>query len=75
MAIERRLSAERRTEAREDPDRRRTNDVRLAIPTELSRGWLTLEGASTKVRVAPIPEGWMALTDEQLIALAQRAAR
>ena len=59
---------------RGDADRRRQQEFRLVIPHELSGGWLALQGTQEKIRVAPIPEGWMALSDDDLAALVARAA-
>jgi hypothetical protein len=74
-AIERRLQAERRRAPRDETNRRRHFDVRLVIPPALQAGWLALEGSSTKIRLAPIPSGWMALSDEDLAELVEHAAR
>jgi hypothetical protein len=68
-AVERRLAADRRSEPRDSLDRRRSDQFRLMIPSELRDGWLAFQGLTSKVRVAPIPEGWMLLSDEQLSSL------
>lgn len=72
-SVERRLNAERRESPRDGPDRRSTFEARLEIPVALRGGWLALEAQSVKIRVAPIPAGWMALSDEDLAALVERA--
>lgn len=54
-------------------DRRRGTDFRLVIPRELRDGWLALQGKDERLRVSPIPEGWMALSDEELSSLVTRA--
>src|SRR5689334_19309283 len=72
-AVERRVNAERRAHPREDPDRRRNREFRLVIPRELADGWLAVQGP-TKLRVAPIPVGWMQLSDRDLIELVARTA-
>jgi hypothetical protein len=44
------------------------------IPNELRDGWLAFQGRASKVRLAPIPDGWMLLSDEQLSSLVARSA-
>jgi hypothetical protein len=73
-AVERRINKDRRSAPRAETDRRRQQEFRLVIPHELSGGWLALQGTQEKIRVAPIPEGWMALSDDDLAALVARAA-
>jgi hypothetical protein len=74
-AVERRLAAERRGSPRDSLERRRGDQFRLMIPTELRDGWIAFQGLTSKVRLAPIPEGWMLLSDEQLGTLVARSAR
>jgi len=73
-AVERRVNAERRAHRRNDPDRRKSREFRLVIPRELSGGWLAVQGTTTKVRLAPIPDNWMRLTDRELVELVARSA-
>jgi hypothetical protein len=61
-------------QSRETADRRRSREFRLVIPRELSDGWLALQGRSRKIRLSPIPDGWMHLSDEELAALVRREA-
>jgi len=68
-AVERRVNADRRAQPRRDPDRRRNREFRLVIPRELADGWLAVQGTATKIRPAPIPDGWMRLTDHELLEL------
>lgn len=76
LAVERRVNAERRAIARDESDRRRRQqEFRLVIPQELSHGWLAVQGGTTKIRLTPIPEGWMHLTDQQLAELVARATK
>jgi hypothetical protein len=75
LVVERRVNAERRASAREDIDRRKQQEFRLVIPRELSRGWLAVQSAAAKVRLTPIPDGWMHLTDYELADLVARSAR
>jgi hypothetical protein len=72
--IERRIGAERRAARRDQAERRQRREFRLAIPRELAHGWLALQGSADKIRLAPIPDGWMALSDNELAALVARAA-
>jgi hypothetical protein len=69
------MATDRRARAREAADRRRAREFRLVIPRELSDGWLALQGRSRKIRLSPIPEGWMHLSDEELAALVRREAK
>jgi len=72
-AVERRLADERRGMLRDSLERRRSDQFRLMIPSELRDGWLAFQGRTSKVRLAPIPEGWMLLSDEQLSSLVARS--
>jgi hypothetical protein len=72
-AVERRMNTERRTSARKNADRRQSHEFRLAIPNELRQGWLAVQGSQAKIRLAPIPDGWMALSDTELASLVVRA--
>jgi hypothetical protein len=73
-AVERRLASDRRDTPRDSLDRRRSDQFRLMIPNELRDGWLAFQGHAAKLRLAPIPEGWMLLSDEQLGSLVARSA-
>ena len=69
-AVERRVNADRRSTRRErESERRRDREFRLVIPSELRSGWLALQGSALKIRLAPIPDGWMHLSDEELAGL------
>ena len=74
-AVERRLNRDRRTEPRDTVDRRKTREFRLVIPRELREGWLALQWRTQKLRLSPIPDGWMHLSDEELSQLVGRASR
>jgi len=74
-AVERRVNADRRAQPRGDIDRRRGHEFRLVIPGELSGGWLAVQGSTAKIRLSPIPNGWMNLSDRELAELVARAAR
>ena len=74
LLVERRVNAERRMNARDEGDRRRQEEFRLVIPRELSRGWLAVQSVAAKVRLCPIPEGWMNLSDQELADLVVRSS-
>jgi hypothetical protein len=74
-AVERRMMADRRKTPRSGPDRRNRREFRLIMPAELRDGWLAFQGGAKKVRLAPIPNGWVHLSDDELEKLAQQAAR
>jgi hypothetical protein len=74
-AVERRLRVERRVFDRDTPDRRRRREFRLVMPPELQTGWLAFQRAAHKVRLAPIPEGWQSLSDQELTVLLGKASK
>jgi len=53
--------------------RRRQGELRIALPPRLAGGWLAFECGDERRRLAPIPEQWHELSEEQLRALLQRA--
>ena len=74
--VERRLNRDRRAERRQETlERRVAPEIRLIIPRELRDGWLALQGRNERLRISPIPEGWMALSDAELAMLVARASR
>lgn len=75
VAVERRMNQERRAQTRAGEDRRRSPEFRLVIPRELRDGWLALQAHTSRLRLSPIPEGWVHLSDEQLASLVVRAAQ
>ena len=50
-------------------ERRVARGIRIALTPRLSRGWLAFESHSARRRLAPIPEEWHALPDEELLEL------
>jgi hypothetical protein len=52
-------------------------DARLSAQWQLdppyAQGWLCFDSASQKRRLAPVPDGWFKLTNEQLAQLGERA--
>ena len=62
------------------PRRRKTPDTqsdrgeqRSVVAAHLSEGWLAFETSREKRRLAPTPEGWVDLADEDLLDLLERA--
>lgn len=49
--------------------------MRVVVAAHLSDGWLAFETDREKRRLAPIPEGWMSLTDAELLELLGKAAK
>ena len=43
------------------------------LPAEYRQGWLVFESATEKRRLAPVPAGWLELSDEALAALCATA--
>jgi hypothetical protein len=70
--VERRMQVERRNQARPSSDRRGQREFRLVMPRELRAGWLAVQRGDAKLRVAPVPDGWMHLTDAELAELVDR---
>lgn len=62
---------ERRSEM---SDRRIVLQERSLLTSSLKSGWLAFESATEKRRLSPIPEGWDALADTELVALCRTAA-
>jgi len=75
--MERRRMRERRTVARPDAPRRQASARRplAAVHESLRDGWLAFRSDVEHRRRAPIPDGWMALSDEELCALLESAQR
>ena len=75
MVVERRMQHDRRRAPRGTPDRRRRREARIAFPLELREGWLAFQTQGERRRVAPIPDGWESLPDEELARLVLEAQR
>lgn len=73
--IERRMQFERRAQTRPSSDRRSHREFRLVMPRELRSGWLAVQHGEAKLRLAPVPTGWMHLTDAELAELVERSTR
>jgi len=57
------------------PEGERRREVRLRIPAGLQQGWLAFQAGRDRRRFAPIPDKWISLDDQALIALLARADR
>ena len=47
-------------------ERRRVSGLRIALPPRLAHGWIAFECGDERRRVAPIPDGWDALSEAGL---------
>ena|SRR6185369_6814239 len=72
-SIERRLRPDRRAVPRPGAERRQRHEVRPIIPLGMEDGWLAFHGSLARLRLAPIPPGWMHLSEDELGSLIQRA--
>lgn len=69
------------TERRQTPqdqevviERRKNVQPRSSLPGEMRNGWLAFESASERRRLAPTPDHWEELSEEQLMALLEQAS-
>lgn len=69
--LERRTGGQRGQPARE---RRIRDEPRAALPRSLRNGWLAFECRSERRRLAPPPEHWEELSDEELATLLESAS-
>ena len=74
---DRRRMRERRDAARPQGDRRQSNTPRplIAVREDLRQGWLAFRSAAEHRRRAPIPDGWSAMSDQELSELVAHAMR
>jgi hypothetical protein len=72
--VERRLNEDRRSVPRQTADRRQHVDIRFRMAPELRHGWLAFQSDVERRRLAPIPEGWERLNDEDLQLLVRTAS-
>jgi hypothetical protein len=72
----RRVSPPRLGDGAEDhrtgADRRRRHEVRVPVREGYERGWLAFDSVTGSRRLAPIPDGWDALSEASLLDLWQR---
>jgi hypothetical protein len=69
-------STERRAAKQRIPvavDRRRRQESRIAVQSDLRAGWLAFQCKNERRRLAPIPNGWGEMSDAELAALLDRA--
>src|SRR3954464_6519048 len=48
-------------------------EMRIVVADELREGWLAFQCESDRRRITPIPLGWDAMTDDELLGLLARA--
>lgn len=80
-AVERRLSGGNRAVEDEDqpsaldfPDRRRgERRTHMRVPETLRDGWLAFESTDQRRRLAPVPEHWRSMGEEELRELLSQA--
>jgi hypothetical protein len=56
-------------------DRRKVEESRVLVPTELQRGWLAFQSGTERRRLTPIPDHWDILPDARLEELLEQAGR
>jgi len=56
-------------------DRRAHSNYRVPLSSAFANGWLCFETKGEKRRLAPFPEAWDNLADEELDALREKATR
>lgn len=71
--IDRRAGRDRRTGRRPIDDRRQKSEPRVVVEPEFRSGWLAFQSGTEWRRLAPIPDGWDTLPDDELLALLDRA--
>lgn len=71
--IDRRAGRERRTGGRRATDRRQRTEERVAVEPEFRKGWLAFQSGTKWCRLAPIPDGWETLPDNELQMMLARA--
>ena len=75
-AVERRMSGEVPAVVLEgETDRRTRKEVRVLVPAELQQGWLAFQNGEERRRLAPIPDKWVTLSEDGLLALLDKADR
>lgn len=54
-------------------ERRKMRSARMNVSPAMRSGWLAMKSPTVRRRIAPIPEGWAELSDQDLLALVDRA--
>ena len=70
---DRRSGMDRRKRARETFDRRKVRILSAVITGDLAKGWLVFSTLSERRRYAPVPEGWTAANESQLMLWCESA--
>jgi hypothetical protein len=73
--VERRRAGPPSSQTTPRNERRRRREARAPLSNGFERGWLAFETDGEKRRLAPIPEGWADLPDEELLALLSQATQ
>jgi hypothetical protein len=66
-AVEQRMSGEHPAVLDEDGRPQERREVRIRLPAALQEGWLAFQAGDDRRRLAPIPEKWSTLSDEELL--------
>lgn len=72
--IDRRAGRDRREAGRVDSDRRQKSEPRVTVEPEYRKGWLAFQSGAEWRRLAPIPEGWVSMSERDLLGLLAGAA-
>jgi hypothetical protein len=72
--IDRRDGRDRRSEVREEDDRRQLTEARVTVGPEYRDGWLAFQSGAEWRRLAPIPAQWEQCSDTELLSYLDRAA-
>jgi hypothetical protein len=74
-AVEQRMSGEHPAVLSTDGTKRDGRQVRILVPAALQQGWLAFQCGAERRRLAPIPEKWISLCEQDLLGLLERADR
>jgi hypothetical protein len=69
-SVARKVTEERRSQPGARTPRKA---MRIVVADELREGWLTFQCETERRRITPIPLGWEAMTDDELLGLLARA--
>jgi hypothetical protein len=72
-SADRRETSDRRAESRPKRERRTRRELRVRMDPGLAKGWLVFESEHEKRRLHPIPEQWISLGNDELVALLREA--
>ena len=74
-AVEQRMSGEHPAVQDGNGQLPEKREVRIRVPAALQEGWLAFQAGTDRRRLAPIPDQWSTLSDEELLRLLARADR